>query len=128
MTGFCNWTWNIEARGQMRFRSVVPVDALPEGGALAVEIDGRQVVLFRSGGDIFALDNLCPHAGSRLEHGRLAGGQITCPLHGAKFDLTDGYCRNPKVGGARPIITHQVKVVEGQIEITLCELPTTAPQ
>ena len=116
-----------ESLQPMHFQSVATVDALSEGGALAIEVDGRQIVLVRDADQIYALDNLCPHAGSQLERGRIIGGLIICPLHGAKFNLTDGTCRNPSIGGTRPIITHHVSVVDGRIEIAISNIPITTP-
>ena len=111
----------------MQFHTVTTADRLIEGRGLAVELNGRQIVLFREGGQIYALDNLCPHAGSRLERGRVAGGLIACPMHGAKFRLVDGSCSNPQIGGRRPIVTHLVRIVDGHIEVALSDLPPTSP-
>jgi len=42
---------------------------IPEGTGIAVQIHGRSVALFRADGILFALDNICPHAGAALAHG-----------------------------------------------------------
>ena len=112
----------------MLFHAVTTVDRLIEGRGLAVELNGRQIVLFRHGGQIYALDNLCPHAGSRLDRGRVVAGLVACPTHGAKFSLVDGRCCNPQIGGSRPIITHAVRVVDGHIEVALSTRPPTSSQ
>lgn len=111
----------------MRSHRTVSAESLAEGAGVAVEIDGRPIVLFRSEGTIRALDNLCPHAGSRLERGRVSDGAVVCPVHGARFDLADGHCRNQRIGGDRPIVTHAVRIVDGVVEVTLAAEPMTMP-
>ena len=100
---------------------------LVEGKAIAVEIEGRPVALFRIGEEIYALDNVCPHAGARLDQGRVANGVVSCPLHGAKFELATGRCRTPQIGGERPIATHHVRIAGSRIEVALSAMPVTNP-
>jgi 3-phenylpropionate/trans-cinnamate dioxygenase ferredoxin component len=38
----------------------------------------------------YAVDNMCTHFGGDLSEGVLEGNVITCPNHGAKFDVTTG--------------------------------------
>jgi 3-phenylpropionate/trans-cinnamate dioxygenase ferredoxin subunit len=100
--------------------------ALAEGQAVAVEIEGRPVVICRSGQRIFAIDNLCSHSGSRLAEGRIAKGVLSCPLHGAKFDLATGACLSVQMGLA-DVVTHEVRVADGRIEVALSARPMTKP-
>lgn len=111
----------------MRYLPVANDDQLTEGKGVPVEIEGRAVVLFRSGKTVYALDNSCPHIGARIEHGRVTRDIVTCPLHGARFELPTGRCLNPHVGGWRPIVTHGVRIVDGRIEVALADRPVTAP-
>ena len=91
-----------------------------------MEIEGRPVVLFLSGGKVYALDDLCTHAGSRLHGGRVLGEVVACPLHGARFELATGRCRAPQIG-LRSVVTHQVRVVNGQVEVALTAAPMAEP-
>ncbi len=52
--------------------------------------DDLEVLLLRSAKDVFAIYNSCPHLGKSLLQGRVMSGQITCPFHGACFDLQTG--------------------------------------
>ena len=63
---------------------------LPEEGALRVELGGRAVCIARSGGEVFAIDDLCSHADVSLSEGDVEGGAIECWLHGSSFDLRTG--------------------------------------
>jgi len=88
---------------------VATLRELPPGGRKRVAVDGRDIVLFNVGGEVFALADRCPHQGGRLSEGRLVGlveaaepgrytwsrgGEIVrCPWHGWEFDLRTGRSR-----------------------------------
>ncbi len=63
---------------------------VPPGTGQAVEAEGRRIALFHSGGGYFAIDDACTHRGGPLSEGEVEGTVVTCPLHGATFDLTTG--------------------------------------
>jgi 3-phenylpropionate/trans-cinnamate dioxygenase ferredoxin subunit len=92
--------------------------ALPETGTLAVEVEGRSVLVCRSTAGVFAVENRCSHALSALEGGRVRGPHIFCPLHGVRFDLRDGTPQGTLT--TKPIETYAVRV-DG--EAVLAELP-----
>lgn len=72
------------------FVTVARVGDIPEGEGRAVEADGVIVGLFNVAGQYWAIDDFCPHQGASLAGGHLDGACITCPLHGWRFDVTDG--------------------------------------
>lgn len=51
---------------------------------------------------------------------------IACPMHGARFDLETGVCKATALG-CPPIVTHEVRVQAGQIEVALSEKPVQQP-
>jgi len=63
---------------------------LPAGSAKAVEINGKQIALFNIEGKYYAIDDTCTHVGGSLSEGLVDGNEVTCPLHGATFDITNG--------------------------------------
>jgi naphthalene 1,2-dioxygenase system ferredoxin subunit len=69
---------------------VAALSDLPVGKMQLVEVDGRELLLCRSGDQVHALDNLCTHAEARLCEGKFKGGKVYCPLHGAAFDVITG--------------------------------------
>jgi nitrite reductase/ring-hydroxylating ferredoxin subunit len=93
---------------------------IPEGRPIAYTIEGHEIVVCRTReGTLHALDNVCTHAYARMCEGRLRGTRLICPLHGASFDVRDG-----RVLGApaiRPLAVHDVRVVDGRVEIALRE-------
>jgi phenylpropionate dioxygenase-like ring-hydroxylating dioxygenase large terminal subunit len=52
---------------------------------LAVELLGQPVVLFRSGEQLVALQDLCVHRGAPLSMGTLAEGALRCAYHGWRY-------------------------------------------
>ncbi len=65
-------------------------EELARRGRLTVSAGRRRVVVFLEGGELFALDNRCPHMGFPLDRGTLEGGILTCHWHEARFDARTG--------------------------------------
>jgi len=71
-------------------REVAKFGEIADGEAKLVEVDDKEIALFNSGGKFFAIDNECTHVGGPLCEGELDGRTVTCPWHGAEFDITTG--------------------------------------
>jgi phenylpropionate dioxygenase-like ring-hydroxylating dioxygenase large terminal subunit len=86
----------------------------------AVRLAGRDIVLFRDGGKLFALDDRCPHRGVKLSLGQCnypASGTISCPYHGWTFDggsgrLVAALMEGPDSPIARKVATRSYPVQE----------------
>jgi nitrite reductase/ring-hydroxylating ferredoxin subunit len=57
---------------------------------LVVEVDGVSVLVVRAGRSVAAVENECPHLGSRLSDGQVCGRVIRCAAHGYRWDLATG--------------------------------------
>jgi len=90
-------------------------DALAEGGVVVVEIAGVEVVVTRSEGTVYALDNECSHRGCYLSDGEVSGNEIACPCHGAIFDLRTGAVLDGPAPSAQR--TYEVREVSGTLEV-----------
>jgi nitrite reductase/ring-hydroxylating ferredoxin subunit len=72
------------------------VHKLPEGQAKVLSLGdplagGKQIVLCRLEGKLYAVDRICPHEGGRINEGPLVEGKYyVCPLHSYKFDPKTG--------------------------------------
>lgn len=100
-----------------RFVTVCAAEEIPEKGFRCYQAEGVAVVVCRFRDEYFALENLCSHALSTFDDGRMRGYRLMCPLHGATFDIRDG-----SVAGApatRPIGSYPVRVVDGMLEIDI---------
>ncbi len=76
--------------GLMADGPVAKVSDISEGTALRVVVDGVEVLLCNYGGTIYAIEDVCTHDGAPLDQGELQGCEITCPRHGAIFDVRTG--------------------------------------
>ena len=72
------------------WRQVGPSIDVPDGGMIAVEIEGAKIAIYRVDGELFATDNICSHAFAVLTDGWLDGDEIECPLHGGRFNVRTG--------------------------------------
>ena len=97
------------------YQRVATLGAVPDGGSLAVAVDGRRIVLFRRGERVVALDDTCPHAGAPLSEGVVDGEAVTCTWHGWSFRLEDGACLD-QPGVSVPC--HRVRVVDGDVYVS----------
>lgn len=99
------------------FIKVAALDDVDEGEMYPIEVDGEPVCLTRIDGTIYAFTDNCTHISGPLNEGDLDGCVVTCPWHGAQFDV-----RNGKVvrGPARQdLYTYPVKVEDNTIFISL---------
>src|SRR5215813_4631118 len=72
------------------FVSAGTFEELRAKGRLVVHGRHRPVLLVHEGGQVFALDNRCPHMGFPLERGSVEDGILTCHWHHARFELASG--------------------------------------
>jgi nitrite reductase/ring-hydroxylating ferredoxin subunit len=64
---------------------------IPEGEFTNVTVGGRQILVANIQGRYFATSNICTHEGAKLHEGEIHAKELTCPRHGAKWDLTTGH-------------------------------------
>ena len=81
---------------------------LPDEGAIRVELAGKPVCIARSGGEVFAISDVCSHADVALSEGDVEDGHIECWLHGSMFDLRTG--EPTGLPATRPVPTYPVTV------------------
>lgn len=74
------------------YRRACRIDEIADGRAVAVELDGLRVAVYRAGEDVFALSGRCPHANGPMGLGWIEEGEAVCPLHRWRFKLTTGRC------------------------------------
>ncbi|MDA3001775.1 MAG: non-heme iron oxygenase ferredoxin subunit [Actinomycetota bacterium] len=71
-------------------------DDLTDGRMRRVDgLGDHGVVVCRVNGQLFAVDDNCTHRDALLSEGRLRGHTLTCPLHGAQFDVRSGEHKGP---------------------------------
>ena len=63
---------------------------IPEGTMSHATAGGKEILVANVEGSYYAINDICNHAGAELHEGELAGKELTCPWHGAKWDVTTG--------------------------------------
>jgi 3-phenylpropionate/trans-cinnamate dioxygenase ferredoxin subunit len=104
------------------FQRVIDVTEVPDPGKTLVEVEGDMVALFHVDGQWHALDDVCTHDGGPLADGELRNHTISCPRHGAKFDVRTGAALT--MPAVRPTRAHEVRVEDGGVWIRLRDSAT----
>jgi nitrite reductase/ring-hydroxylating ferredoxin subunit len=108
----------------MSFIEVAQVNEVPTGTMKSYSAGGKQILIANIDGKLYAIDDVCTHAGGDLSKGKLEGKIVTCPRHGSKFDVTTGKCiSGPKIAFLRlktkDETAYEVKVEENKIKINV---------
>ena len=100
------------------FVTVARVGDVEPGTVRVVELDGRSLCIGQTeDGEWGAIDNLCTHDGGTLGEGEVDGNCISCPRHGAKFDLRSGDALT--MPATEATCSHDIKVEEGKVLVQL---------
>jgi 3-phenylpropionate/trans-cinnamate dioxygenase ferredoxin component len=100
---------------------VCALDELGDPGVIGVEIGDQPVALVRSGGEIFALRDVCSHEEVPLSEGEVYDRTLECWLHGSCFDLRTGAPTGPPASS--PVPVYPVKVDGGDVYVALPAVP-----
>ena len=69
---------------------VCKVNEISKGHMKHVEINGKEIAIANLDGKFYAFADRCGHMNARLSRGTINQNIVTCPFHGAKFDITIG--------------------------------------
>ena len=100
---------------KIEFVEIAPISDLPNGERLFVEIEGKPLVIFNIAGQFFSIGDVCSHDDGPVGEGDLDGYTITCPRHGAEFDIRTG--KVMQMPAVVDIPAYPVKVMDGMIHI-----------
>jgi 3-phenylpropionate/trans-cinnamate dioxygenase ferredoxin subunit len=75
--------------------------------------DGTAILVCNVDGALYALEDRCSHQDFELSAGELAGNEITCSLHGARFDVRTG--KALCAPAYSPVRAFPVKIEDGVI-------------
>ncbi len=94
---------------------VAEINEVPPGTAKAVDLEGRPLALFNIDGTYYAIDDACTHRGGPLSDGTVEGTTVTCPLHGATYDVTTGNVLGPPA--SKGVAHYDVQVDGNDIKV-----------
>ena len=101
------------------FVKVAQVDDLLDPCKVILPVDDRLVVLIRQGQEFYCIDDVCTHDGGTLGDGELVDCQLSCPRHGAKFDIRTGEALT--MPATENTLAHEVKVDGTDVLVRLSE-------
>ncbi|MBT3338072.1 MAG: non-heme iron oxygenase ferredoxin subunit [Anaerolineae bacterium] len=99
------------------FFEILPINDLPSGERLFVELGDIPIVIFNIADTFYAIKDQCSHEDLEIGDGDLEGHDLSCPHHGAHFDVRTGEALTlPAVEG---IPAYPVRVRKGNLEVGL---------
>ena len=85
------------------------------GSAKCVEVAGKKIALFNLQGSFYAIDDTCTHRGGPLCEGEVAGEEVTCPWHGAVYNIKTGAVLKPPA--PQGVASYPVRVQGADVEV-----------
>jgi 3-phenylpropionate/trans-cinnamate dioxygenase ferredoxin subunit len=100
-----------------RWIQIAALEDFAQTSKLTRNVEGQCILLCQLASEIVAVRNVCTHLEKPLDSGRVMAGHITCPYHGASFNLRTGFAASgPAVA---PLQTYPVKIQDGQVFVLL---------
>jgi 3-phenylpropionate/trans-cinnamate dioxygenase ferredoxin subunit len=96
---------------------VAPLDQLPDGRGVRLEVAGERIALFRIDDAVYALADRCSHAEASLAEGDVFDTEVECPRHGSEFDLRTGVPQS--LPATRPVAIYPTQVRDGDVYVVL---------
>ncbi len=103
----------------MNFVMACALSDLADDTPKAVEIAGEPVCLVKSGGEVFAIRDVCSHAEVALSEGEVYDHTIECWLHGSCFDLRTG--QPTGLPATEPVPVYPVKTEGDDVYVAIKE-------
>jgi nitrite reductase/ring-hydroxylating ferredoxin subunit len=97
-------------------RRIASTSDIPENAGREFAVEGQAITLWNVGGRFYATSARCPHEDGPLCAGRLEDGIVTCPVHGWRFDVTNGRGVDPS---DRSLRSFRLRIEGDQIWLVL---------
>lgn len=105
-------------KGVSAYKTVAKAEDIPPGQTRHVDLEsGTRICLANVNGTLYAIAAECSHQGGPLAEGRLEGTTITCPWHGAMFDVTSGEVLGPPAND--PVPKYPVRMAADEVQVAV---------
>lgn len=92
---------------------ITETENIPTMGSRKIEVANTEIAIFKTrDGEIFAVNNLCPHKQGKLSEGLVHEHVITCPLHNTDINLETGEAIGEDYGCTK---TYETKIEDGVV-------------
>ncbi len=98
-----------------KWTKAIETKDLKEGVPAHVTVEGQEVLLLSTAGDIYAVSHACTHYGGPLSDGTVDGCIVTCPYHHAQFDVSTGELKTTPA--LDDLTKYDVKIEKGTVYI-----------
>lgn len=88
---------------------------LEPGSYRVVDVDDVRIAIFNIDGELFAIEDVCTHDYETLTGGAICGEEITCPRHGAKFNIKTGLALCAPA--YEPVAVFPVRIENGVVQV-----------
>jgi 3-phenylpropionate/trans-cinnamate dioxygenase ferredoxin component len=100
-----------------KFVEVAKRSQIPASGVMAVEVEEKCLALVHLKGEIFALEDSCPHEAGPLSEGHIIGEEIECPWHRSCFNIKTG--RVTRDLAMEDVATYKVRLAGDAVEVEI---------
>ena len=97
------------------FTRFCKLEDVPPGSKKALKVNNTWVLVCNTKERLFAVSGICSHQAKPLFSGRVRNCKITCPVHGARFDLATGAALD--LPATKPIPVYELRLVDDWIEV-----------
>lgn len=97
--------------------TLMNVDDIYDGMKQSFQFNEINLLLIKTGGNIYVIENRCGHFGASLDNGKLDIDSIRCNHHLARFSLLDGSVLNDVVDGCDKLKIFDWKVENQQLVV-----------
>ena len=95
--------------------SVGRMDEIPPGSHKVADVNDVMIAVFNIDGKFYAIEDVCTHDGGILTGGPISGCIITCPRHGATFDVRSGEALTAPA--YEPTATFPIRIEDGMVQV-----------
>ena len=88
---------------------------VPPGSMRKLHHPPYHVLVTNVGGEVFAIEDGCPHSGWSLSEGSLEGSTVTCAGHGWCIDVRDGRVLLPPIGEQN--VVYRAEIVGDEVVV-----------
>jgi 3-phenylpropionate/trans-cinnamate dioxygenase ferredoxin component len=103
----------------MSFVRACALSQLSDDEPLGLDIEGEPVCLVKTGGEVFAIRDVCSHAEVPLSEGEVDDHTVECWLHGSRFDLRTG--EPTGLPATEPVPVYPVKTEGDDVYVAIKE-------
>lgn len=96
---------------------IANVNDVRSGELKVFDVNGESIILINLDGEFFAYKNQCSHMELELSDAEIEGEILTCPWHGAQFNIRTGDV--VRLPASEPLEKYEVKVEGDKIFIKI---------